>query len=146
MTQYVDMAYRGVKTSGALSEYTKLEIEHILPDSPSAELRDYFNSSNPDADYEEYKTKLGNLTLLEKPINIVASNGYFNRKCEEYKKSKYYLTSSIAGLTVVGNNTSINRVNQILISFDDWNAAAIDERQSMLMRLAKEIWKIEEFK
>lgn len=146
LTQYVDMAYRGVKTFGALSEYTKLEIEHILPDTPSDELREYFNKNNPDADYDEYKTKLGNLTLLEKPINIVASNGFFSKKCEEYKKSKYYLTSSIAELTLVGNNTSINRVNQKLITFDDWSAAAIDERQSMLMRLAKEIWKIEEFK
>ena len=146
MTQYVDMAYKGVKTFGALNEYTNLEIEHILPNNPSAELRNHFNSCNPDADYDEYKTKLGNLALLEKPINIVASNGYFKGKCEEYQKSKYYLTSSIAGLTVVGNNTSINRINQLLISFDDWNAAAIDERQSMLMRLAKEIWKIEEFR
>lgn len=146
MTQYVDMAYKGVKIFGALSEYTNLEIEHILPNNPSVELRDHFKNCNPDADYDEYKTKLGNLTLLEKPINIVASNGYFSSKCEEYKKSKYYLTSSIAGLTIVGNNTSINRINQILISFDDWSAAAIDERQAMLMRLAKEIWKIEEFK
>ncbi len=146
ITQYVDMAYRGVKTYGVLSEYTSLEIEHILPDTPSAELLDYFSRYNPDSDYEEYKCKLGNLTLLEKPINIVASNDYFKVKCKEYRKSKYYLTSSIAELTVVGNNTSINRVNKLLMSFDDWNAAAIDERQSMLMRLAKEIWKIEEFK
>ena len=146
MTQYVDMAYKGVKTFGGLSEYTNLEIEHILPNNPSAELRDHFNSCNPDAVYDDYKAKLGNLTLLEKPINIVASNGYFSSKCEEYKKSKYYLTSSIGGLTVVGNNTSINRMNQILLHFEDWSAASIDERQSMLSRLAKEIWKIEEYR
>ncbi|MDP3448529.1 MAG: DUF262 domain-containing HNH endonuclease family protein [Eubacteriales bacterium] len=146
LTQYVDMAYKGVKTFGALSEYTDLEIELILPNNPRAELRNDFVSRNPEKDYDEYKSKLGNLTLLEKPINIVASNDFFSKKCEEYKKSKYYLTSSIGGLIVVGNNTSINRMNQILLHFEDWSAASIDERQSMLSRLAKEIWKIEEYR
>jgi hypothetical protein len=140
------MAYKGVKTFGALSEYTDLEIELILPNNPRAELRNDFVSRNPEKDYDEYKSKLGNLTLLEKPINIVASNDFFSKKCEEYKKSKYYLTSSIGGLIVVGNNTSINRMNQILLHFEDWSAASIDERQSMLSRLAKEIWKIEEYR
>jgi hypothetical protein len=62
--------------------------------------------------YDEYKNRLGNLTLLEKPINIVAGNDFFSKKCNEYKKSKYYLTSSIPALTTVGNNTSINRINE----------------------------------
>jgi hypothetical protein len=31
-------------------------------------------SDNPEASYDDYKNRLGNLTLLEKPINIVAGN------------------------------------------------------------------------
>lgn len=146
LTQHVDMAYKGVKTPGAIDEYTVLEIEHILPNTPSSDLRNDFISRNPGVDYDEYKNRLGNLALLEKPINIVASNDYFIKKCAEYKKSKYYLTSSIAGLTIVGNNTSINRMNQILKSFAEWNAVCIDERQGMLSELVKEVWKIEEYK
>jgi glycine dehydrogenase subunit 1 len=65
---------------------------------------------------------------------------------DEYKKSKYYLTSSIPALTTVGSNTSINRINQMLKAFTDWNATNIDDRQAMLSRLAKEVWKIEEYK
>lgn len=146
LTQYVDMAYKGVKTPGVIDEYTVLDIEHILPNNPSNELRNEFITNNPGVDYDEYKNRLGNLTLLEKPINIVASNDFFVKKCEEYKKSKYYLTSSISGLTVVGNNTSINRINRILKSFTEWNASSIDARQAMLNGLAKEIWKIEEYR
>ncbi len=76
-------------------DYMVLEMEHILPNTPEPELRKSFTTSNPDADYDEYKNKLGNFTLLEKPINIVASNNYFDAKKVEYKKCKHYLTSSI---------------------------------------------------
>ncbi|MFO0905838.1 MAG: hypothetical protein U0939_22715 [Pirellulales bacterium] len=58
-----------------------------------------------------------------------------------YKKSKYYLTSSIAEITTVGKNSSINRISLKLKSFDEWNASNIEERQQMLISLVKEIWK-----
>ncbi len=140
------MTYRRIKTAGAIDEYSVLEIEYILPNNPNSDLRNSFTSLNPDVDYDEYKTRLGNLTLLEKPINIVAGNDFFLQKSDVYRKSKYYLTSSIAELTVVGNNTSINRMNQKLKSFTEWSAASIDERQVMLSRLVTEIWKIEVFR
>lgn len=146
LTQYVDMAYKGLNKPGSLDEYTTLEIEHILPSRPENELRTKFTNDNPSKDYDEYKNRLGNLTLLEKPINIVASNDFFNEKCNEYTKSKYYLTSSIVELTVVGNNTSISRINEMLQSFDLWNANTIDERQEMLSKLAKVVWRIQEYK
>ncbi len=142
LTQFVDMAYKGLKVAGALDGYTTLEIEHILPDNPKPSLRADFLTKNPKSDYEESKIKLGNLTLLEKPINIVASNDFFTAKKKEYSKCKYYLTSSIAGLTSVGKNSSITRINQKLAAFDDWNAKAITERQELLFNLSKDIWKV----
>ena len=78
---------------------------------------------------------------MEKPINIVASNGFFDAKKPLYKKCKHYLTSSIAELTVVGKNSSINRINQKLKAFDQWTSASIDERQALLIELAKDVWK-----
>jgi hypothetical protein len=140
LTQFVDMAYRGLRTPGSLSEYSVLEIEHILPVNPNADLRAAFFEANPKLSYDDYKIKLGNLTLLEKPINIVASNNFFDAKKVEYRKCKYYLTSSIAEITTVGQNTSINRINEKLQAFDDWSAASIDKRQELLMNLAREIW------
>lgn len=145
LTQHVDMAFKGLKTPGNLDEYTVLEIEHILPNNPEEELISDFMENNPGKDYEEYKLKLGNLTLLEKPINIVAGRNFFSLKLNEYKNSMNYLTKSIAEIIVVGNNTSINRINQKLKSFDTWNADSIDERQELLIGLANDVWKIELF-
>jgi hypothetical protein len=141
LTQFVDMAYKGVATPGSLDDYMVLEIEHILPNTPEVELLQSFATSNPDAKYDEYKNKLGNFTLLEKPINIVASNGFFDAKKPEYKKCKHYLTSSIVELTTVGKNSSINRINCKLKAFNKWDAKAIDDRQAMLIELAKDVWK-----
>lgn len=72
LAQHVEMAFKGMSAPGSLEEFTALEIEHILPNNPEAELRQSFASTNPDKSYDEYKVRLGNLTLLEKPINIVA--------------------------------------------------------------------------
>lgn len=73
LTQFVELSYKGMKTPGSLDDYTVLEIEHILPDNPESDLRTSFAAENPGKVYDDYKIKLGNLTLLEKPINIVAS-------------------------------------------------------------------------
>lgn len=143
ITQYVDMAYKGLKAPGSLNEYTVLEIEHILPNTPNEDLITDFKEKNKDKEYDDYKVKLGNLTLLEKPINIVAGRKFFEFKKEEYRKCKNYLTSSIADINTVGNNSSINRINEKLKTFDDWTAVSIDERQQMLISLSEVVWKIE---
>ena len=63
---------------------------------PEKELRDSLGD-----DYDELKSKLGNLTLFEKPQNIVAGNNYFNEKKSLYKTSKFNLTKSIAIIETV---------------------------------------------
>ena len=141
LAQHVDLAFSGVKTPGSLEPYTTLEIEHILPDTPTAELRAAWTEENPTALYDDYKTRLGNLTLLEKPINIVASNDFYTKKQGEYRKSSNYLTRSLVELTNVGQNTSISRINEKLEAFPTWDAAAIDKRHALLMALAQNIWK-----
>jgi hypothetical protein len=141
LTQYVEMSFKGMTTPGPLGDFIPLEIEHILPNNPTGELRTSFAHANPGKLYDEQKAKLGNLTLLEKPINIVASNDFFALKKPEYAKSANYLTRSIVALAEVGKNSSITRINSKLASFDDWSAAAIEKRQDLLIGLAAEIWK-----
>jgi hypothetical protein len=140
LTQFAEMAFKGINSPGALGEYAALEIEHILPNKPEKELRESFAAANPGKGYDEYKVRLGNLTMLEKPINVVAGNGFFEEKKEEYVKSSNYLTRSIAGLSTVGKNTSITRINAKLLAFDQWSASDIERRQDMLIGLAKDIW------
>lgn len=141
LTQHVEMAFSGLKTVGSLEPFTKLEIEHILPNNPKVDLLESWAEENPNALYEDYKNRLGNLTLLEKPINIVAGNDFFKAKKSEYSKSGNYLTRSLAGLTEVGQNTSISRINAKLDEFSKWDAASIEKRHMSLIALAQEIWK-----
>jgi hypothetical protein len=141
ITQHVEMAFKGMSAPGSLGEFTALEIEHILPDKPEAELRESFAAANPGKSYDEYKTRLGNLALLEKPINIVAGNGFFEEKKPEYAKSGNYLTRSIAGLSAVGKNSSITRINEKLVAFEAWSAKEIEQRQDMLIKLGRDVWR-----
>ena len=141
LTQHVDMAFNGLKTPGRLEPFTKLEIEHILPDNPTAQLRAKWASENPNAAYDDYKNRLGNLTLLEKPINIVAGNDFYAAKQVEYRKSGNYLTRSLVELTDVGQNTSISRINAKLEAFLSWDATSIERRHGMPVTLAQDVWK-----
>jgi hypothetical protein len=141
LTQYVEMAFKGLSSRGSLEPFTQLEIEHILPNTPTAELLDTWSEENPGASYDDYKNRLGNLTLLEKPINIVAGNDFYANKRAEYGKSGNYLTRSLLGLIDVGQNTSISRINGKLKAFPVWDAAAIQERHAMLIALARDVWK-----
>ena len=93
------------------------------------------------ADCENYKKGLGNLTLLIKPLNIVASNDFYELKTPAYKKSGTYFTRSLVELVPVGKNSSITRINEKLKAFCVWNAKSIDERHDLLIALAKDIWK-----
>lgn len=141
LTQHVDMAFSGVKVPGSLEPFTNLEIEHILPNKPEDDLRSKWANENPGMAYDDYKNRLGNLTLLEKPINIVAGNDFYTAKQVEYGKSGNYLTRSLVALTDVGQNTSISRINAKLEAFPAWNVATIEKRHAMLIALAQDVWK-----
>jgi uncharacterized protein with ParB-like and HNH nuclease domain len=140
IAQYLDQERLGTYTPQTLNTYiTKgVEVEHILPFNPGSQLK-----ADIGEEYDDLKIRLGNLTLLEKPMNIVVSNDFFNAKVIEYAKSPYYITKSISVLDTVGQNSAINRLNQKLLSFNSWNKQSIIERQEMLLNLSKEIWKLE---
>jgi len=55
--------------------------------------------------------------------------------------SDNYLTRSLAGLQNVGQNSTITRINEKLASFEHSDAAEIDRRQDMLIKLACEVWR-----
>ena len=142
LTQQVEMAFNGLKAHGSLEPFTNLEIEHILPNNPDNDLFNKWTNENPGMLYEDYKNRLGNLALLEKPINIVAGNGFYAEKQIEYSKSGNYLTRSLVSLTEVGKNTSTSRINSMLESFPAWDASSIERRHGMLIDLAQVVWKI----
>ncbi|GEC59333.1 hypothetical protein BEL01nite_83760 [Bradyrhizobium elkanii] len=51
LAQHVEIAFKGMRGPGGLGEFTALEIEHILPDTPEADLRQSFTAANPGKRY-----------------------------------------------------------------------------------------------
>lgn len=67
------------------------QIEHILPQR-------WQTSFFPDTSEEEVNEKIehiGNKTPFERKLNIIASNGYFQKKQEDYARSKIEVTRSL---------------------------------------------------
>ncbi len=117
------------------------EVEHVLPLVPRADTIDAFDRPEQ---IEEFKHRLGNLTLVEKPINASIANAAFSAKRVEYAKSNLLLTASIAGNSLVGSNTTINAAQRRLTHFDTWDSNSIEKREFMLLQLAHEVWGLPE--
>ena len=142
LTQHVDMAHKGKTSRGSLDDYFHLEIEHILPNKPEDDLRRSWQDRHPKLRYDKVKNRLGNLTLLEKPFNRALSNKSYSDKVSKYAKNGNYLTRSLVQLTNSGKNTSISRINKKLSAFEKSDAEDIEKRQSLLIALVHEVWKI----
>lgn len=97
----------------------KFQVEHIWPQNPSK--LDW--TSEETRIHEEYKDKLGNLTIAHKKWNESWGNRPFNDKKQEYEKS---------GL----------KIQSCLSKFDDWRTNEIDGRQSRIVEFAMNRWKI----
>lgn len=143
LSQYIEENAWGRSQHAQLSGYTDktIHIEHILPQTPEPEVKAAFDK--PDQ-YDGYVSKLGNLTLLEKTINTSISNGPYDRKVPGYKQSCFLLTKSIAEKPQIGQNTSLNRAVEKLVSFDKWDSNSIETRQRILGELARKVWDISE--
>jgi len=138
LTQYIQEKAFGDKGI-ELHHYitSPVHLEHILPQSPTPDLRAAFDKPG---EYDEYVGKLGNLTLLEQPYNIAAANKAYAAKTDYYSESNFLLTKSLVGETQGGGNTSVTRAVKGLMQFDQWDSKAIMRRQEMLTRLARKVW------
>lgn len=85
----------------------KWEIEHILPQKWQ---RTYFPDINDNIIKEKIE-HIGNKIPFEKKLNIIAGNGYFDKKKISYKDSKISITNKFAD-----------------IEAHDWNIDSISER------------------
>lgn len=87
------------------------QIEHILPQK-------WQSAFFPDKDSKsvnEMIEHIGNKTPFERKLNIIASNGYFKKKQQEYNKSEIEVTKILV--------TSIN---------NDWTLGNIKQRDEMV--------------
>jgi len=92
----------------------KVHIEHIMPQKP----KDWGVVKE---DHAAYVNRFGNLTLLGGEYNRSATNSTFDRKKEIYKNSKIKITYNIS-------------------KKDKWNIKDIEDRQTELAKIAKDVW------
>ena len=140
LTQHIDLkAFGEVEDTKWLSKYTEgkgFEVEHIFPVTPSDDAKKEFG----DFEDEGIVDYLGNLVLVEKPINSSLGNKPYSQKQRVYPKSKLLLTWALAERPQIGTNTKIDQAVANLDPFDQWNEAAVKKRQNQLTALAGCVW------
>lgn len=139
LTQHIEQQAWGNPADESADKYldSSVNIEHILPQTPTAKVRAAFDKPEQ---YDEYVERLGNLTLLENTINTSVSNGAFDQKTPGYKQSCFLLTKALAEKPQVGVDTRLNRAVKELLSFKVWDSTSIEDRQKMLAKLARHVW------
>ena len=120
----------------SLSHYWNNHIEHVLPNQPTEE---QIKSFDQPENYNLYKQKLGNLTLLEAPINTSIGRDYFEDKKEPYLKSSIFMTRSISQSQAQGNST-FTKASHLLPVYSAWDSSTIDNRHKDLKNIAIELW------
>lgn len=143
LTQHVDrVAYgQSSQTSLWLSRYcdgVNVHIEHILPQSPDADVRAEFGEG---ADSPVLLWSIGNLALAEKSINTSLGRRPFSYKRTIYPKSQFLLTRVLGEKPDIGQ-TAIDRAVAAMKPFETWTRADIAQRATWLSDLAAETWSI----
>ncbi len=142
ITQYFDVeAYGADAGKDKLSDYmvSKIEIEHIFPETPTQDALLEFGEFKPE---DNPTQKLGNLILLEKSPNIVASNAPYSEKSKIYSTSTLLLTRCQAVKMKVGVGDKITLAIEKLNVANVWNAEAVARRQEWYADVALDVWNV----
>ena len=111
---------------GATYEHRVLSIEHVLPQTPSAD--SVWLSWFPDPDERESWThRLANLVLLSRRKNTQARNFDFERK-----KNQYFHKEGVATFAITSQ----------VLSVPEWTPKFLEERQFNLIGKLKSEWRL----
>lgn len=132
----------------SLKSVDSMQVEHILPQTPKDHLVPATYAASID-DYRNLVYRFGNVTLLESTINQAVNNfndlggDWFRQKQGEYAKSSLLSPKLLGHDFAIGVNTAANRLKtRYDFEFRHWDKKAIEKRQSILLDLALETWKI----
>jgi hypothetical protein len=137
LTQHIDLAAYGA--TGARAELAHYmdggnDIEHTLPDTPSAQGLLEFGEEM--ADDNELIQRLGNLMLVERSVNRSLGNKAYSAKIAIYPSSQFLLVRCQAEHQIVGVNDQITKTMKGLPAYPHWNRGAVQQRQEQLTSLA----------
>ena len=96
-----------------------LTIEHVMPNAITDEWKKYLNMPDVDEFHEQYKNRIGNLTLTA--YNSEMGQKLFNEKKNNSEFSRLYL-------------------NRYFSNVEKWGKTEIIERGKVLFEIAKNIW------
>lgn len=124
------------------------QIEHILPQK-------WQESFFPDVDAKkvyEMIEHIGNKTPFERKLNIIASNGYFKKKQQEYQKSKIEVTKIL--VTSINNDWTLGNIEhrdkivatEIMQLLQDWESNYQKNRNNAATPTEEDLAMIEKFK
>lgn len=129
MTKYIlDTIEREHYSSGGGKTYDRasVDIEHIAPQAAlSADKYKSWESvlSVTEAEYKnQYRNRIGNLTLLEESLNEKASANPFKQKQDQYRLSDFQMTEYVRS------------------NYSEWNTQTIEGRSEELAEIAVDIW------
>ena len=114
------------------------EIEHILPVKWQTI---YFNSNKDEVN--EWIETIGNKIPFEKKLNIVASNGYFAKKQEQYKKSNIQIAKAMSDKGIKDwkleeiRERNIRIIDEVIDTFNSWDSGINDDKNNVLSRQEK---------
>lgn len=105
----------------------QVHIEHILPEHPGKNLTKlWLEPFDITADkHDDFKKKIGNLTLLEEDPNISASNRSLDKKQEYYSEEE----------------TDFKMTHE-LQNQDRWGIQEVEERSDRLAAIAADVWSL----
>jgi len=136
----------------SLKSVDSMQVEHILPQTPKGQLVPATYAASID-DYRNLVYRLGNVTLLESTINQAVNNfndlngDWFLLKQGEYAKSSLLSPKLLDHEFAIGVNTAANRLKtKYDFEFRQWDKQAIEKRQSILLELALETWKVNDMR
>lgn len=119
-----------MKSSGkTISGRSTVDIEEIAPRKAFtakkySPWKQYLNCTQEE--FDEYKNRIGNLTLLESSLNRAVGDDPYN-----YKKQHYL------------NETEFKMAMDIGKEYDEWNIEKIKDRSEKMAKITAEIWSID---
>ena len=113
----------------AVGDRSSVDIEHIAPQrafsaDKYSEWKRYLNCT--EEEFEEYKKRIGNLTLLQDSLNQTASDSPFEQKCNIYR-----------------NHTDFLMTQEIPEVYDEWKIENIRDRTEKMAEIICALWSME---
>jgi hypothetical protein len=112
-----------------VSDRSTVDIEHIAPQrvwtaDKYSGWQKYLNCS--EEEFEEFKKRIGNLTLLQNRLNQSASDNPFEQKCNIYR-----------------NNTDFLMTQAVPEEYDEWRIEQIKTRSKRMADIICEVWSMD---